>query len=65
MMKRNTTLISQHRFIEDALKLVNKTANENDILRLRSYGIDERFAKNIAKLVEKGIIEKERWVIFT
>ena len=59
MMKRNTTLISQHRFIEDALKLVNKTANENDILRLRSYGIDERFAKNIAKLVEKGIIEKE------
>jgi len=59
MMKRNTTYISQHRFIEDAVKMVNKTANENDLIRMRSYGFDDRFAKNIVRLVEKGVIEKE------
>lgn len=59
MMKRMSTYVSQHRFIEDSLKMVNGTATKADILRMESYGIDMTFAKNIARLFDKGIIQKE------
>ncbi len=59
MMKRMSTYVSQHRFIEDALKMTNGTATKADIVRMESYGIDKAFASNIARLYDKGIIQKE------
>ena len=50
MMKRFTGYVSQHRFIEDSIKLSNGTLNKQEIKRLASYGIDKKTADTIAKM---------------
>ena len=49
MWKEFQGVVSQHRFIEDAIKVAKGTANDFDKKRLASYGIDEKTAKLILK----------------
>ena len=50
MWKEFQGVVSQHRFIEDAIKVAKGTANDFDKQRLASYGIDEKTAKLIADM---------------
>lgn len=47
-MKQFTTMTSQHRFIEDAVKYSKGTLDKHGIERLSSYGIDDSAAKVLA-----------------
>jgi hypothetical protein len=50
MMKRFTGYVSQHRFIEDSVKLSQGKLSKQEIKRLASYGIDKKTADVIAKM---------------
>jgi len=50
MWKEFQGVVSQHRFIEDCIKVSKGQASEFDIRRLASYGIDEKTAKLIADM---------------
>ena len=50
MWKEFQGVVSQHRFIEDAIKVAKGTASDLDRTRLASYGIDEKTAKLIADM---------------
>ena len=50
LMKEWTSTISAHRFIEDSVKVAKGTATDAEILRLNSYGIDLKTARQIGKM---------------
>ena len=50
MMKEFTGVLSVHRLLEDCLKVSKGTITEKDMLRLLSYGIDEKTARLIASM---------------
>lgn len=49
-MKQMTTFVSQHRFLEDVIKLNKGSLDEAGKVRLASYGIDEPMAKLIGRM---------------
>lgn len=58
-MKQMTGYVSQHRIIEDALKVANRTATKDEIARLASLNIGRKEALSIDKLVKQKVITFE------
>ena len=49
-IKQFSTMTSQHRFIEDSIKLTKGTLDQHGIARLSSYGIDDSTARIITSM---------------
>ena len=59
LMKKMTGYVSQHRIIEDALKVANKTATKDEIARLAALNIGKKESLMISNLFKKKVITLE------
>ena len=59
-MKKLDATIRQHELIDFAIKDAKGTANKQEIVYLRRYGIDASKSKTINRLYEDGVIQNTK-----